>query len=119
MSDFKFEPLSNYVVIDVVPRGGKKIIAPETVKVPIDMSDCIVVAISIEKEKDGTPMIRNVKVGDKVILSPTVIHTGATFMLSKKEYVCVRETEILGILTGEPEEAEVNILTLNPNKNIN
>ena len=92
-----FKPLSNYIIIEVVPRGDSKIVTPETVKVPLDKSDCIVVAISEEKEKDGTPMIRNIKVGDNVVLSINVMHTGQTLMIGKKEYVCVRETEVLGI----------------------
>ena len=64
---FSFKPLSNYIVIDVVQRTNSTIIIPETAKkqLSVDEADCIVVAISEEKEKDGTPMVKNIKVGDK------------------------------------------------------
>ena len=111
--DFAFKPLSNYIVIDVVPRGKSKILTPETVKVPLDKSDCIVVAVSEEKDKDDKPMVRNVKLDDRVLLAPTVAHTGAAMMLGKKGYVVVRETEILGIMTGEVEDEEATKLIVN------
>jgi co-chaperonin GroES (HSP10) len=104
MNAFPFKPLSNYIVIEVVQKSKGNIVIPETVKKQLtaDEADCIVVAVSEEKEKDGTPMVRNVKVGDSVILDNMVMHTGQAIMIQKKEYVIVRETSLIGIqITNE------------------
>ena len=74
---------------------------------------CIVVAVSEEKEKDGTPMVRAIKVGDAVILGAMVAHTGSTILIKKKEYIVVRESELLGIIKydKEDEEEEIELVT--------
>ena len=119
-----FTPLSNYIVIENIKEESKSgIIIPDTVKQPPlqGKSKNTVVTISEEKDKDGKPMVRNVKVGDNVLLSLNVQHTGQAILLNEKEYIVVRENDVLGILEGEEEETEAKpeILKLIKNPNIN
>lgn len=97
---FPFIPLSNYIVIDVVIKEDSKILIPETAKnhMPIGKMENIIIAISADKEKDGTPMVRVVKIGDSVLLSPMVQHTGFEIKIQGKMYVVCRESDITGIL---------------------
>ena len=107
----EFKPLSNYVVIENIQEDKSPIIVPDTVKKPIvsDRSKNIVVTISEEKDKDGNPMVRHIKVGDNVLLSVNVQHTGQVITINKTDYIVVRENDILGIITGEEEETEDDI----------
>ena len=107
----EFKPLSNYVVIENIRGDKSPIVIPETVKQPMvaDKSKNLVVTISEEKDKDGKPMVRNIKVGDNVLLGITVEHTGQVITINKKDYIVVRETEVLGIVTGEEEETEEDV----------
>jgi len=111
---FPLNLLSNYVAVEMVPKKKSVILTPETVKPALNTMELRIVAISDEKEKDGTPMVRIAKVGDKVILNTMVLHTGQEIIIAKKPYVVVRETELVGIFRpdyAEPEE-QAPILTL-------
>ena len=90
---------SNYVAIDVVFKQNGKIIIPDGAKRPEGTVENIVVAISNDKEKDGIPMVRNIKVGDCVMLHPNVRHTATEAMLNGKLYVLARESDIIGVLS--------------------
>lgn len=100
MCDFPFKPLSNYIVLELqepkdrVSNGG--VIIPSSVQQKTIATK--VVAVSDEIEKDGTPFVRNVKVGDNVIFD---IRTGQLIDVEGKDYLVIRETELFGILTGE------------------
>ena len=106
-----FKPLSNYVVVENIRTEVSSIVIPETVAKPTikDKSKNIVVTVSEEKDKDGKPMVRNVKVGDNVMLSINVQHTGQTIHINKTDYIVVREGDILGILEGEEEKDETKV----------
>lgn len=111
METFKFVPLSNYVVVDIKKKKFVKGLAiPDTVKDP-SMTICIVVAISDEKEKDGTPFVRNVKVGDNI----TFTNFNNFFVnVEGKDYLCVRETDVIGILKEEVNMEEFESIDLHP-----
>lgn len=94
---FPFEALSNYVVIRVEEpqeRIQNGVVIPKTVKQLVINAE--VVAVSNEKEKDGTPMVRTVKVGDSVIFD---VRVGQMISIADREYLVLRETDIFGILT--------------------
>ena len=115
----EFKPLSNYIVIENIRDDrNQKIITPETVKQPMvaDKSKNLVVTISNDVDKDGKFMVRNVKVGDNVLLSINVQHTGQVITINKKDYIVIRENDVLGIVTGEEEE---EVVTLKLHKAIN
>lgn len=110
---FPFIPLSNYIVIDVVQKENGKIVIPDTVNPPAHLLVNMVIAVSEEKEKDGTPMVRNIKIGDSVLLSPNVRHTGSEIKIQGKFYVVCRETDVIGTLQDGWNEGneESKILT--------
>ena len=70
------------------------VVIPKTVKQLVINAE--VVAVSNEKEKDGTPMVRTVKVGDSVIFD---VRVGQMISIADREYLVLRETDIFGILT--------------------
>lgn len=113
---FPLKPLSNYVVIEVQQKKKSKLVMPDTVQKPMTPNDVnvVVVAVSEDTDLEGRLMVRNVKVGDKVILDNTVIHTGMALLVKGKEYVVVRENNIIAIdtTTAEDEEEEMPALTL-------
>lgn len=96
--EFPFKPLSNYVVIEIEEpkeRVVNNIIIPASVKQMVINAD--IVAISDEKEKDGSPMVKTVKVGDKVIFD---VRVGQMVTIGDKEYLVMRETDLFGVLTS-------------------
>lgn len=97
---FPFEPLSNYVIIGIVVKEQSKIVIPDTAirNVPTGKIENVIVAISKQTEKDGTPMVRTIKVGDSVMLSPNVQHTGWEIKIQGEMYIICRETDIAGVL---------------------
>jgi len=104
MDNFKFKPLSNYIVLDVVERKARKIgslYEPETVKK--SMLDATVVCISEEMNNEGKPMVKNIKVGDKVIFD---VMGSFSMVLEGKGYLIIRETQVIGITYEEFDEVE-------------
>ena len=102
-SNIKFKPLSNFVVVDAIerkPAGG--LVLPDGVRNPSFVS-IIVVATSDEKDEKGNPMVKNVKVGDKVSLNP---HQIEYITIYGKEYGICREGQIHGIMTGTDEDED-------------
>ena len=97
---FPFEPLSNYIIIGIIIKEESMILIPDTAKrnVPVGKVENVVVAVSKEKEKDGTPMVRTIKIGDSVLLSPNVQHTGWEVKIQGNIYIICRETDVAGIL---------------------
>ena len=118
MKEIKFKPLSNYILIEFIVKKGRKkgnLHIPETAERKV--LDSTVVAISEEKLPDGTPMVKNVKVGDKVIFN---IHTGEVIDVYDAQYLCLRETELFGILEPDPDyvvEEPSNIIQLSTKVN--
>lgn len=104
----KFKPLSNYIVLDVRKRKTTRgLVVPDTVKDPT-MQVCIVVAIS-EEQYNGEPMVKNVKIGDNVVFD----NAGTFFVnVENKDYLCVRESMIIGILQEEFDEADFESIDL-------
>ncbi len=121
---FHFKPLSNYIVVNIELKKERKqgnIYIPETVERKV--IEATVVAISEEKEKDGTPMVKNVKIGDKIIFD---IYAGQAITVWGKEYICLRESQIFGIVEPDPnlvsispEELESKLVKLEPKVKIN
>jgi co-chaperonin GroES (HSP10) len=111
---FPFKPLSNFIVIQVIPKKKSNIIMPDTAQKQLTPGDveCKVVAISEQKEKDGTPMVRFIKIGDNVVFGANVRHTGEALMIKKQEYIIVRETDIIGLQVGDFVDEEKVELTL-------
>ena len=111
---FTLKPLSNYVVIEVQKKQRSKILIPDTVQKPMTPEDvdAVVVAISEDVDLEGRPMVRTVKVGDKVILDNTVVHTGMALLVKKKEYVVVRENNIIAIDTATADDEIEDLPTM-------
>lgn len=106
MSELLFKPLSNYVVIEEISKkktdGG--LFVPDNAKQAkqeLSIVDHIVIAISEEKDEKGNSLIRNVKIGDRVLFSRGA-HDIA--IIEGKPYLVVRETSIIGIFTGENKQ---------------
>lgn len=101
METLKFRPFSNYIIIDVKARKEKRkgnIIIPETVERVI--LDSQVIAVSEEKDANGNPLVRSVKVGDWILFD---LNMGQTIDIGDKQYMIIRETDIFGLLTEKPE----------------
>jgi len=101
MNDCKFQPLSNYILLEAslkVPKKHGKLWIPETVERPI--LDSKVVAISLECGDNGNPFVKNVKVGDKVLYDPMV---AKGINIWGKDYLLIRESDLYGILDGYDE----------------
>lgn len=106
-SDFKFKPFSNFVVLDVTLKREERagsIIVPETVEKPVIEST--VVAISDEKDKEGSPLVKNVKVGDHVLFN---LHSGYPIKVWGKEYLILRETELYGSIELDPSLTDYEV----------
>jgi len=98
--DFGFEPLSNYIVLDISEPTEEKvgnIIIPKTVKRIVFKGT--VVAVSKEKDYQGNPFVKNVKVGDVVLFD--INDTGSAIQVGNNEYTIMRESSLFGILTGK------------------
>lgn len=106
---FPFKPLSNYIVVQIIPKFKGNIVIPDTVKKPMtpEEAECLVIAVSEEKDINDRPMVRTIKVGDKVIFSMNVRHTGEAIMIKKQEYVICRETDVIGLQLESFTEDEV------------
>ena len=91
------KPLHDRVVIERVEAEEKTasgIVLPGSATEKPDMG--IVKAVGDGKVLDsGTKIAMNVKVGDKVIFGK---YTGQTVKLDNKEYLIMREDDILGII---------------------
>jgi co-chaperonin GroES (HSP10) len=105
MEALNIKLFSNYVILDLIPRNETKLIIPDTIKKSDDgtMYNLTVAGISNEKDDDGKLYIRNVKVGDVVLLSPHSAPVQTQF--DDKKYLVVRETELIGVFI--PKESEV------------
>lgn len=104
MEEIKFIPLQNYVLIDVVYKdtssGG--IILPDTVKKGVGgVAELHVVKISEDVDGEGKRQVRNIKIGDQVVIEGDF---GKQVMVYGKPYLLIRETDIVGILTGTDED---------------
>jgi chaperonin GroES len=100
-NDFKFKPLSNYVVVEVSAKKDKKIgslVVPETAERTVLTS--IVVAVSKETDEEGKPFIKTIKVGDHVLFN---VYGGQVIDVWGKQYIILRENELFGIIEPEPE----------------
>ena len=117
-----FKPLSNYIVLDVVKRKAKmlgSLLMPETAE--MTHLDSTVIAVSEDKDDSGKSYVRNVQVGDKVIFDTM---GGFSIILEGKEYIVIRENQVIGITYEEIDEEEqpeigkkANILSLNKKVN--
>ena len=93
----KIQPLGDRVLVERVEeqeqtRGG--IIIPDSAKEK--PQDAKVVALGTgRKDEDGKSQPFNVKVGDKVLISK---YGGTEVRLGDKEYLLIREDDILGII---------------------
>jgi chaperonin GroES len=91
------KPLHDRVVIERVEAEEKTasgIVLPGSATEKPDMG--VVIAVGDGKVLDsGTIIAMNVKVGDKVIFGK---YSGQTVKLDNKEYLIMREEDILGIM---------------------
>ena len=108
----KFRPLSNYVVVKVEIKQKSKggLYIPESAERPI--LSATVVAISNDTFPDtGLPMVRTVKVGDKILFN--VRQAGEVIDVYGEQFAIMREGEIFGILEPNPDyEAEYVAVTI-------
>jgi len=114
--DIKFKPLSNYIVIEVKDKlENSPIVLVNKKNLPRERLEFVVIAVSEEKDKDGNPLVKNVKVGDKIV--PDVNQAlGTVIKIGKKEVLIMRETQVIGILQDGYEnvgETELELLQRN------
>ena len=95
---FDFRPISNYVVIAIHTQEGLIKIPDETKKLNKPIAYTQVIAISEDLDKDNQPMVKSVKVGDKVLLSQGFKHDAEVFNFRGDSYLVIRENYILGVL---------------------
>jgi chaperonin GroES len=97
MSDFKFKPLSDRIVVKPAEAEDKTaggIILPDTAKEkPVEGT---VVAIGPGKvTEDGKTVKLEVKVGDKVLYGK---YSGTEVSINGEDFLIMRESDIFGIL---------------------
>ena len=92
------KPLHDRVVVERVEAEEKTasgIVLPGSATEKPDMG--IVIAVGDGKVLDnGSKIAMNVKVGDKIIFGK---YSGQTVKMNSKEYLVMREDDILGIVT--------------------
>ena len=98
MSDLKFKPLSDRIVIkpaEAEEKTAAGIILPDTVKEkPVEGT---VVAVGPGKvAEDGKVIKLEVKVGDKVLYGK---YSGTEVSINNEEYLIMRESDVFGILS--------------------
>ena len=114
--DIKFRPLFNYIVIEVIEKNtSSPIILINKKNLPRDRMEFVVIAVSEDKDNEGRPLVKNVKVGDKIV--PDVNQSlGTVIMIGKKEVLIMRESQIIGILQDGYEhvgESELELIQRN------
>lgn len=103
-----FKPLSNYIVVEekIHQKTTSGLVIPDTAKQAkkeMAIVDHIVVAVSEEKDENDKPCIKNVKVGDRVLLGQG---SAEIMMMQGKAYIVIRENYVVGIFTGTPPQYE-------------
>lgn len=98
MSDLKFKPLSDRIVIkpaEAEEKTAAGIILPDTVKEkPVEGT---VVAVGPGKvAEDGKVIKLEVKVGDKVLYGK---YSGTEVSINNEEFLIMRESDVFGILS--------------------
>ena len=108
MEKIKLQLFSNYIALDAVQRNVTKVIVPNIKDKTTDGTyfDLYVAGVSEEKEEGDKPFIKNVQLGDKVLLSP--FSSPASVEIGEKKYLIVRETELIGIFPKEEPVSLVN-----------
>lgn len=95
-----FKPFSNYIICRTDKKDKIKLALPDTVKKDSgDFFDLIVIAVSDEKNDAGQPLIRNVKINDKVLLNSHPDLMAIDF--DGEKCIIVRETELIGKFVEE------------------
>jgi len=96
-------PLADRVLVrrlEYEQREDSKIIVPEIARVP--STECIVEAIGPGRifERNGVRVPVDVKVGDRVVIGK---YSGADIENGEKQYLLVKEDEIMCVLEPEDE----------------
>ena len=100
-SNLKLKVFSNYIVLKIELKQKTKggLIIPDTAQRRI--LSATVIATSDETFPDtGQPMVRNVKLGDKVLFN---VNAGQAIDVYGEDYLILRETELFGLLEPNPE----------------
>ena len=93
----KIRPLQDRVIVERVDAEEKSaggIIIPDTAKEKPQEGKVIAVGKGKRKD-DGTLITPDVKAGDRILFSK---YAGSDVTLDNKEYVIMREDDILGVL---------------------
>ncbi len=93
----KIRPLQDRVIVERVDAEEKSaggIIIPDTAKEKPQEGKVIAVGKGKRKD-DGTLITPDVKTGDRILFSK---YAGSDVTLDNKEYVIMREDDILGVL---------------------
>lgn len=98
MSDLKFKPLSDRIVIkpaEAEEKTAAGIILPDTAKEkPVEGT--VVAAGPGKVAEDGKVIKMEVKVGDKVLYGK---YSGTEVSINDEEYLIMRESDVFGILS--------------------
>jgi len=98
------KPLGDRIVVEVVEeleRTKSGIVLPDTAKEKPQEAEVVAVGPGARNEKgDRVPM--EVKVGDRVVFQK---YSGAEFKMDDDEYLILRESDVLAVVTKEKAKA--------------
>lgn len=94
----KLKPIADNIIVERLEADVKKggIIIPDSAKEKPRQGK-VVAAGKGKRDKDGKVIAMNVKAGDKVVFSS---YAGTEVEIDGKEYLIMREEDVLGILAG-------------------
>lgn len=95
----KIRPLHDYILVERVEKETKKggIIIPDTAKEKPQQGKVIGVGDG-KRDKKGNKMPLDVKRGDTILFNK---YSGTEIKLEDKEYLIIREEDVLGIVEKE------------------
>ncbi len=94
--EMKLKPIADNIIVERLEAEQKKggIIIPDSAKEKPKQGKVVAVGKG-GRDKDGKPIPLNVKKGDKVVFTS---YAGTDVEIDGKEYVIMREEDVLGIL---------------------
>ena len=81
--DIKFKPLSNYIVFEAKDRDKGAIILNDE-QLPLSRIEFIVLAVSEETDTEGRPLVKKVKVGDKIMPDAIYMERGQRIWVEER-----------------------------------
>jgi len=92
----KLKPIADNIIVERLEAEEEKggIIIPDSAKDKPKQGKVVAVGKG-KRDKDGKLIVMNVKKGDKIVFTS---YAGTDVEIDRKEYVIMREEDVLGIL---------------------